>query len=132
MAKLQELNERLQESKFTVSIAGNALAPPVYAITPAESVVLKEMYGFEKTAQLFLTDNLTGKTDLNKDCIYSENMEERDMGLVIKWRALRRKLGGRGGFIHAPSHTCIEILNKGKFSYFYRKIKRQSNEEVGG
>ena len=52
------------------------------------------------------------------------------MGLVIKCRALRRELGGRGGFIHAPTHKCIEILNKGKFSYFYRKLKRQSNEEV--
>ena len=49
MAKLLELNERSQESKFTASIAGNVFAPPVYAITPAESVVLKEMYGFEKT-----------------------------------------------------------------------------------
>ena len=91
MAKLLELNERSQESKFTASIAGNVFAPPVYAITPAESVVLKEMYGFEKTAQLFLTDNLTGKIDLSKDCIYPENMVERDMGLVIKYRALRRE-----------------------------------------
>ena len=130
MAKLLEINERSQESKFTASIAGNALAPPVYAITPAESVVLKEMYGFEKTAQLFFTDNLTGKIDLSKDCTYPENMVERDMGLVIKCRALRRELGGRGGFIHAPTLKCIEILNKGKFSYFYRKLKRQSNEEV--
>ena len=130
MAKLLELNERSQESKFTASIAGNAVAPPVYAITPAESVILKELYGFEKTSQLFLTDNLTGKIDLSKDCVFPVGMEQRDTGLVIKCRALRRELGGRGGFIHAPTHKCTEILQKGKFSYFYRKIKRQSNEEV--
>ena len=130
MAKLLELNERSQESKFTASIAGNAIAPPVYAITPAESVILKELYGFEKTSQLFLTDNLTGKIDLSKDCVFPVGMEQRDPGLVIKCRALRRELGGRGGFIHAPTHKCTEILQKGKFSYFYRKIKRQSNEDV--
>ena len=56
-------------------------------------------------------------------------MSQRDPGLVIKCRALRRELGGRGGYIHVPQYKCIEILNKGTFSQFYRKIKRQSNEE---
>ena len=47
MAKLIELNEKSQDSKFIAKIAGNALAPPVYAMTPIEGVVLKELYGLQ-------------------------------------------------------------------------------------
>ena len=39
MAKLMELNEKSQDSKFIASIAGNVLAPPVYAMTPVEGIV---------------------------------------------------------------------------------------------
>ena len=93
MAKLMELNEKSQDSKFIASISGNALAPPFYAMTPIEGVVLKELYGLQTTAQLFPTDNLTGKIDLGKDCSYPADMRQRDLGLVIKCRALRRELG---------------------------------------
>ena len=101
MAKLLELIEKKHKTvnTYIASIAGNAMAPPIYAMTPTEGVVLKELYGIEKTSQLFLTDNLTGKIDISKDCIYSENMRQRDPGLVIKCRALRRELGGREGYI---------------------------------
>ena len=76
------LLKKTQDSKYIASIAGNAMARPIYAMTPTEGVVLKELYGIEKTSQLFLTDNLTGKIDISKDCIYSENMRQRDPGLL--------------------------------------------------
>ena len=42
MAKLLELTEKAHDSKLIANIAGNALAPPVYAMTPAEVVALRE------------------------------------------------------------------------------------------
>ena len=87
MAKLLELTEKAHDSKLIASIAGNALAPPVYAMTPAEGVALRELYGLEKVAQLFPIDDITGKSDLSKDCTYPEAMVQRDPGLIIKCRA---------------------------------------------
>ena len=57
-------------------------------------------------------------------------MVQRDPGLIIKCRALRKEVGGRGGFVHAPPYKGTEILKKGKFSHFYRKIKRQEHESA--
>ena len=74
MAKLLELIEKKHKT-VNASIAGNEM-------TPTEVVVLKELYRIEKTSHLFLTDNLTGKIDISKDCIYSENMRQRDPGLL--------------------------------------------------
>ena len=83
MAKLLELTEKAHDSKLIASIAGNALAPPVYAMTSAEGVALRELYGLEKVAQLFPIDDITGKSDLSKDCTYPEAMVQRDPGLII-------------------------------------------------
>ena len=106
------------------------MAPPIYAMTPTEGLVLRELYGLEKVAQLFPIDSITGKSDLGKDCIYPEAMIQRDPGLIIKCRALRKEVGGRGGFVHAPQYKGTKILEKGKFSHFYRKIKRQEHEST--
>ena len=130
MAKLLEISEKSQESKLITNIAGNAMAPPIYAMTPAEGFPLTELYGLEKVAQLFPLDNITGKSDLSKDCIYPEAMVQRDPGLIIKCRALRKEVGGRGGFVYAPPYKGTEILKKGKFSHFHRKIKSQEHEST--
>ena len=106
------------------------MAPPIYAMTPAEGVALRELYGLEKVAQLFPIDDIMGKSDLSKDCTYPEAMVQRDPGLIIKCRALRKEVGGRGGFVHASPYKVTEILEKGKFSYFYRRIKRQEHEST--
>ena len=70
-------------------------------MTPAEGVALRELYGLEKVAQLFPINDITGKSDLSKDCTYPEAMVQRDPGLIIKCRALRKEVGGRVGFVHA-------------------------------
>ena len=57
-------------------------------------------------------------------CTYPKTMEQRNPGLIIKCRALRREIWGRGGFVHAPLYKCTDILNKGKFSFFHRKLNR--------
>ena len=47
MAKLLELIEKKHKTvnTYIASIAGNAMAPPINAMTPTEGVVLKELYG---------------------------------------------------------------------------------------
>ena len=118
MAKLLEISEKSQESKLIANIAGNALAPPIYAMTLAEGLTLRELYGLEKVAQLFLIDNITEKSDLSKDCIYPEAMVQRDPGLIIKCRALRKEIEGRGGFVHAPPYKVTDILEKENLATF--------------
>ena len=34
------------------------------------------------------------------------------------------------GFVHASPYKVTEILEKGKFSYFYRRVKRQEHEST--
>ena len=48
MVKLLEISEKSHDSKLIASKAGNALAPPIYAMTPTEGLVLRELYGLEK------------------------------------------------------------------------------------
>ena len=121
MAKLLELSEKSQDSKLITSISGNALAPPIYSMTPTEGVVLKDLYGLEKVAQLFPIYNMTGKIYLSKDCTYSEAMRQ----MQSSWKRNRRE----GRVLSCPPYKSTEILEKIKFCHFYRKIKRQENEE---
>ena len=82
--------------KFAFACEGNFYEPALLNCVRLQSyrcatagVLLKDLYGFEKTSQFLATETLTGKIGLKKDYLYPEIMRQRVGPFASCWYFLK-------------------------------------------
>jgi len=121
-ASLTKLNEGSREW-LSASIAGHGSATHMGGISEGEGFTLLG-YGFTHVGQLFATNNLTGQINTAEDTTYPDLLAQRHPWTIIKCKALRRELAGRGGHLPPPPCSFSTAIASLKFSGLYRKLKR--------